>query len=99
MLSRGCLCSIVLSFARPTIQQFDIRMPREDIESDMTTCKTAVHKWGTMNRVGFDASKKHIVIIHPLHGHGDHFKLLGCIVDEGFGDGVSHRFAINRNPI
>ena len=40
-----------------------------------------VHKWGRINRVSFDAGKEHIIILHPIHGEGDPFKLLGCLVD------------------
>ena len=29
----------------------------------------------------FDSSKEHINILHPRHGHGETFKLLGCPVD------------------
>ena len=29
----------------------------------------------------FDTEKEHIVILHPRHGEGDPFKLLGCLVD------------------
>ena len=49
--------------------------------SSMEECKRKVHQWGRTNRVAFDAGKEHIVIIHPIHGIGDPFKLLGCLVD------------------
>ena len=29
----------------------------------------------------FDASKEHIAILHPVHGHGNDFKLLGSMID------------------
>ena len=47
----------------------------------MEKCREKVHKWGRINRVSFDAGKEHIVILHPIHGEGDPFKLLGCLVD------------------
>ena len=47
----------------------------------MGDCKARVHKWGQTNRVAFDADKEHIVIIHPILGAGEPFKLLGCLMD------------------
>ena len=43
--------------------------------------RRATHKWGKMNRVTFDGEKEHIIILHPIHGEGDSFKLLGCLMD------------------
>ena len=40
-----------------------------------------VHEWGVANRVVFDTSKEHFVILHRLHNSGDSFKLLGVLVD------------------
>ena len=34
-----------------------------------------------MNRVSFDASKEHLIVLHPSLGHGESFKLLGCMMD------------------
>ena len=34
-----------------------------------------------MNRVSFDPSKEHLVILHPTLGEGDPFRLLGCQID------------------
>ena len=31
--------------------------------------------------MSFDASKEHLVVLHPMHGEGEHFKLLGTLVD------------------
>ena len=36
---------------------------------------------GRTNRVAFDPTKEHLVILHPLSGEGDTFRLLGCYVD------------------
>ena len=47
----------------------------------MSAYKASVHRWDVRNRVTFDASKEHIIVIHPSHGVGDDFKLLGCIID------------------
>ena len=47
-------------------------------------CIYAVHEstnGGRTNRVAFDPSKEHVVIIHPALGEGDPFKLLGLLVD------------------
>ena len=51
------------------------------VESDMSVTKAEVHRWGKRNRVTFDASKEHLVIIHPVSGRGDDFKFLGCLFD------------------
>ena len=51
------------------------------IKADMASTRTEVHKWGKRNRVMFDPSKEHVVIIHPLHGEGDDFKFLGVLFD------------------
>ena len=47
----------------------------------MHVCRTRVHKWGRVNRVAFDPTKEHVVVIHPIYGEGDPFKSLGCLVD------------------
>ena len=44
-------------------------------------CREQVHKWGRTNRVTFDGSKEHMVVIHPRLAYGDPFKLLGLLVD------------------
>ena len=38
-------------------QEFDRRLPLDDVMSKLTQCRTNVHKWGRMNRVSFDAEK------------------------------------------
>jgi len=40
-----------------------------------------VHSWGRANRVSFDASKEHVVILQSSESFGESFKLLGCMVD------------------
>ena len=47
----------------------------------MMDCRAKVHRWGKVNRVVFDADKEHIIVLHPLQGEGEPFKLLGCLVD------------------
>ena len=47
----------------------------------MDKCRKKVHTWGAINRVSFDPVKEHVVILHPTVGHGESFKLLGCMID------------------
>ena len=44
-------------------------------------CRQRVHAWGKVNRVIFDAAKKHSVVIHPRDSHGEPFKLFGLMID------------------
>ena len=62
-------------------QIFDLDQPTAECEAILNKCKTNVHKWGKTNRVSFDASKEHTIILHPSAHHGETFKLLGCPVD------------------
>ena len=62
-------------------QQFKKKTPVQECKDAMARCKETVHKWGTRNRVTFDAGKEHVIIIHPSESHGDTFKLLGCPMD------------------
>ena len=61
-------------------QEFDRLAPLSDCQAQMAQCKKR-HTWPEMNRVSFDISKEHMVILHPSESHGDSFKLLGCMVD------------------
>jgi len=62
-------------------KEFPQCMPVSQVQTDLEKCKARTHKWGRKNRVSFDALKEHIVILHPSKGHGDPFKLLGCMMD------------------
>ena len=62
-------------------QQFGRQEPNEEIKRTMGVCRDRVHKWGRANRVSFDPAKEHLVVIHPVHGEGEAFKLLGCMMD------------------
>ena len=62
-------------------QKFDRRVSNEECLKTSYLCRERVHKWGRANRVAFDATKEHAVIIHPLSAEGDPFKLLGLLVD------------------
>ena len=62
-------------------QTFDKHVANEEVLKSMQVCREKVHSWGRINRVAFDPSKEHQVVIHPIHGEGESFKLLGCMVD------------------
>ena len=62
-------------------QKFAKTDSNEHIHRHMHLCRTRVHKWGRINRVAFDPSNEHVVVIHPTLGEGDPFKLLGLLVD------------------
>ena len=62
-------------------QEFDRTIANEQCKKVMYDCRLKVHNWGKVNRVVFDADKEHVIILHPLQGEGDPFKLLGCLVD------------------
>ena len=62
-------------------QKFAKTETNEQIHRHMHLCRTRVHKWGRVNRVAFDPSKEHVVVIHPTLGEGDPFKLLGLLID------------------
>jgi len=62
-------------------QKFAKTESNEQIHRHMHLCRTRVHKWGRVNRVAFDPSKEHVVVIHPTLGEGDPFKLLGLLID------------------
>jgi len=60
---------------------FERHVPLTEVTDILERCRSRVHKWGTTNRVSFDASKEHLVVLHPSLNHGPSFKLLGCMVD------------------
>ena len=62
-------------------QEFDRTVPNEEYQQVMMDCRAKVHRWGKVNRAVFDADKEHIIVLHPLQGEGEPFKLLGCLVD------------------
>jgi hypothetical protein len=62
-------------------QVFNRTCTYEVIMAALQSCRDRVHRWGKNQRVIFDASKEHLQVIHPLHGHGEDFKLLGCVID------------------
>ena len=62
-------------------QKFERSLPVEGVKTELDKCKKTVHKWGATNRVSFDPMKEHVVILHPTVGHGESFRLLGCMID------------------
>ena len=62
-------------------QEFDRLLPLTECQDQLGCCKARVHNWGRTNRVSFDASKEHVIILHPATSFGESFKLLGCMVD------------------
>ena len=62
-------------------QKFPMSTTNADIMVQMAKTRVNVHRWGKRNRVLFDAGKEHIAIVHPVHGEGDDFKILGTIWD------------------
>ena len=62
-------------------RDFDRFESNEHIMQNLNSCRDSVHKWGVRNRVSFDASKEHFLIMHPRYAFGDPFKLLGCLMD------------------
>ncbi len=66
-------------------QKIDRCEPTERITAKLEECRDAVHKWGRVNRVTFDARKEHMAGMHPLYATGDPFTLLGFFVDAKFG--------------
>ena len=64
-----------------SFKAFPIDKPNNEIEEEMRATRSEVHRWGERNRVTFDSGKEHINILHPLHGQGESFKLLGCPID------------------
>ena len=58
-----------------------VSQPNAEIRFQMEATRVEIHRWGRRNRVTFDPSKEHIVILHPAHGEGELFKLLGTLID------------------
>ena len=61
--------------------EFDRRAAEIDIMEELASCRDRVHHWGYQNRVEFDGTKEHFVIVHPTRGVGNAFKLLGLVYD------------------
>ena len=64
-------------------QEFDQHEPLENINSNLALCRKRVHKWGSTNRVSFDVSKEHIVVMHPSRSWCC-FQVVGMYDGHGF---------------
>ena len=62
-------------------KKFSRDVDDNEVLEDMRKCWENVHKWGRVNRVAFDPDKEHLVVLHPISGMGDPFKLLGSMED------------------
>ena len=60
---------------------FALDMPNESVIEEVSKTRSEVHRWGKRYRVTFDPQKEHIVIVHPVRGEGEVFKLLGVLID------------------
>ena len=47
----------------------------------LTETQKRTHRWGVKNQVTFDPSKEAFKVLHPIHGEGEPFKLLGTLLD------------------
>ena len=63
------------------IMKFWVAMPNDQIYIALQKTCDHVHHWGKRHRVTFDPKKEHMAVLHPLHGDGPDFKLLGCWFD------------------
>ena len=61
-----------------SFEAFPVNKPNENVQVEMRSIRSEVHRWGKRNRVTFDGDKKHTNILHTLHGQGESFSLLGC---------------------
>ena len=49
---------------------------------ELRACQRSVHEWGEKNRVRFDPAKEEFVVLCPVAGYGDTFRLLGPLIDQ-----------------
>ena len=62
-------------------QTFDRNEPLDKCKDILNQYKNKVLKWGGTSRVSFDATKEHMIVMHPSENHGCSYKLLGCMID------------------
>ena len=62
-------------------KKYALNVTNDAVRLDMASTQREVHRWGYRNRVTFDSSKDYLMIIHPVHGEGDDFRLLGSLID------------------
>ena len=58
-------------------KRFDMAVPNDQVIAVMHATGENVKRWGSFNRVEFDNAKQATAVIHPRHGEGETFKLLG----------------------
>ena len=51
------------------------------MQREMHQQRDVVHEWGATNRVQFEPSKEAFVVIYPINGSGEDFRMLGCVMD------------------
>ena len=64
-----------------TYKRYDRQLDNSLIFDDLHECQAAVHEWGGKNQVAFDPSKEEFVILDPVDGCGNDFRLLGPWID------------------
>jgi len=62
-------------------RSFDSHWGSGEILSMMENCQASIHDWGDVNRVTFDSSKEHRVILSKREPVGESFKFLGPQID------------------
>ena len=60
---------------------FPATTPNSEVLADLRSCQEQVHRWGALNRVSFDRTKEELLVLHPLEGEGEDFRLLGPLLD------------------
>ena len=48
---------------------------QQDLLDELEDLQQRTHTWGQKNQVSFDASKEHLVVIHPRFALGDDFRM------------------------
>ena len=62
-------------------KSYPLHESNDDAIEDMQRTRASIHNWGKRNRVTFETTKEHIIVLHPLHGQGELVRLLGCVLD------------------
>jgi hypothetical protein len=60
---------------------FDYGDDNGEILRELGVCQQSIHDWGRANRVTFDASKEHTVVLSKTEPFGDTFRFLGPLID------------------
>jgi len=62
-------------------RSFDQGTDNSEILCALRTCQQSIHEWGRVNRVTFDPSKEHMVVLSRSEPSGETFKFLGPLID------------------